>query len=70
MTINCSNNNKGIAMLRLFALSTLMVSPSMYLTMKAAAIARHSLYNAVREGGDGSLKDTYHEDMINWVYPV
>lgn len=57
-------------MLRLFALTTLVVNPPAYLLMKSAAIARHKAFNRVVEGGDGNLKDTWHEDVIDWVYPV
>lgn len=57
-------------MFRLIALSTLMVNPLAYYTMKNAALLRHQLYNKYVEGGDGRLKDTWHEDVIKWVYPL
>ena len=48
-------------MLRLFALSALVVNPPLYL-----AIA----FKNVVEQDDTPLEDTWHQGALNWVYPI
>jgi hypothetical protein len=63
-------------MLRLFALATLTVNPVGYVAMREAAYARHELVhhaeNKRREKKGKKkkkMKDTWHQDALDWVYP-
>lgn len=57
-------------MLRLFALTALVVNPPLYLAMKGSAYARHRAFKNVVEQDDTPLEDTWHQDALNWVYPI
>ena len=57
-------------MLRLFALSALVVNPPLYLAMKGSAYARHRVFKNVVEQDDTPLEDTWHQGALDWVYPI
>lgn len=58
-------------MLRAFALTTLLVNPPAYLLMKGMAYARHEAFkNAIEDDIESELEDTWHQDALDWVYPI
>ena len=64
-------------MLRLFALSTLVANPVGYVAMREAAYLRHEAVNEWendRRKKNGKkrkkMKDTWHQDALDWVYPI
>jgi hypothetical protein len=56
--------------MRAFALTTLMLNPAGYLLMKGIAYARHEAFKYVVEHDDSPLEDTWHQNALDWVYPV
>ena len=56
--------------MRTFALATLILNPAGYLLMKGIAYARHEAFKKVVERDDRPLEDTWHQDALDWVYPV
>jgi hypothetical protein len=57
-------------MMRLFALTTLIVSPPAYMLLKGAAYMRHDLVKRRIEKDDRPLEDTWHQHALDWVYPI
>ena len=56
--------------MRTFALTTLMLNPPGYILMKGTAYARHEAFKHVVERDDRPLEDTWHQDALDWVYPI
>ncbi len=56
--------------MRTFALTALMLNPPGYLWMKGMAYVRHESFKDVVEQDDRPLKDTWHQNALDWVYPV
>lgn len=57
-------------MLRLFALATLVVNPPAYLLMREAAYMRHEIFKRRVEKDPTPLEDTWHQDALDWIYPI
>lgn len=56
-------------MLRLIAMSALLISPPAYEAMKIAAYARHGVVAAF-ETDKRPFQESWHQALLDWVYPV